>query len=414
MNLTSINLAIRAILKQKSRTILTILAISIGISAVIVVFAAGKGLDGLIKGQLESFGTGIIEIETKVPSASKTSNENAQGQALGITITTFKNKDLDAIEKDSNIVAAYGAIMGQELINYQDVSKKYTLMGIGYQAPVVDSTEVIKGRFFTKDEDISQSQVAVLGYGAWKKFFGDENPVGKSISIKGKKFRVLGVMEERGSAFFMNLDDQIFLPLNTMQKRILGVDHISFAVAKMKDPGKSKKTQEDLTYILREQHDITDPNKDDFAVNTMDEAQDMLGSIVDSVTMLLVALVCISLIVGGVGIMNIMYVSVAERTFEIGLRKSLGAKNQDILRQFLFEALFITLGGGVAGVIIGAIIAYFVKLAAVAYGFSWVYYVSPGSIILAVGFSLTVGLVFGLYPAKKAASLDPMVALRKE
>lgn len=407
-------LAIKAVLNRKVRALLTILAISIGISAVIIVYSAGYGLKGLISKELETFGTDIIEIETKVPNTSKTSNENASSQAQGLIITTFKNKDIEAIRKNSNISFVYGAIMGQEVVNYESEMKKFFLMGIGYEAPDVDGTKLEKGRFFSKEEENGLSQVAVLGYGSWKKLFNENDPVGKSISIKGKKFRVIGVLEERGSAFFMNLDDQIFIPIKTMQKRILGVDYITFAVAKMKNNLKSKQTQEELTYALREQHDITDPNKDDFAVNTMDEAEQIFGKIIGSITTLLIALVGISLVVGGVGIMNIMYVSVAERTFEIGLRKSLGAKAKDILLQFLSEALIITVSGGIVGVIIGAILAFVIKLLAVYYGFSWKYYISPQSIIVAVGFSIIVGLIFGLYPAKKAANLDPIVALRKD
>ena len=411
---TIFQLALKSLLKQKTRAILTILAISIGISAVIVVFAAGHGLNGMIQGELDTFGTDFIEVEVKVPSVGKTSNENASGMAEGITITTFKNKDLDAIKKNNNIGAIYGAVMGQEAVTYEDVLKKMFLFGVSSEAPEVDGSKILKGRFFTEEEEKSISQVAVLGYKAWHDFFGDENPVGKSISIKGKKFKVVGVMEERGAVFMMDLDSTIYLPLETMQKRILGTDYISFAVAKMKDVSLSKKTQEDLTYIMREQHDITDPDKDDFAVTTMQEAQDMMSSILGGITALLVALVCISLLVGGVGIMNIMYVSVTERTFEIGLRKSVGAKSKTILWQFLFEAIIITLGGGVVGVIVGAILAFIIKVLAVNYGLSWTYYISPMSILIAVGFSMFIGFVFGLYPARKAARMNPIEALRKE
>ena len=409
-----LSLAWQALKKQKTRSILTILTISIGIASVIMIFAAGAGLQGFVSGQLDTFGTGIIEIETKVPSTNKTSSDNAQGQALGITITTFKNKDLEKMDKDPNITAIYGAVMGQEVVSYQDILKKVFLQGVSYSAPDVDATKIALGRFYTKEEEQSLSQVAVLGHNVWKKFFGDENPVGKSISIKGKKFKVVGVAAERGSAFFMNLDDNIYLPLETMQKRILGTDYISFAVAKMKDPSLGKETQESLTEIMREAHGITDPNKDDFAVNTMDEAQQMFDKIIGSITTLLVALVCISLVVGGVGIMNIMYVSVAERTFEIGLRKAVGARSAGILYQFLAEAVLITLGGGVVGVIIGAILAYLVKVAAVSYGLSWVYYISLKSIIVSVTFSALIGILFGIYPAKKAARLNPIEALRRE
>lgn len=403
-------LAIQAIKKNRVRSVLTMLTISIGIAAVVMIFAAGSGLRGFVANEIATFGTDIIEIEIKVPNVGKTSSENAQGQALGITITTFKNNDLDAIRKDENITAIYGAVMGQEAVGYHEELKKMMLIGVSYEAPEVDSTEVASGRFFSREEENGLAQIAVLGFGAKNKLFGDGEAVGESISIKGKKYRVVGVMAERGSAFFMNLDDIIYLPLKTMQKRLLGIDHITFAVAKMKDGSLGKQTQERLNGIMREQHDITDPIKDDFAVNTMDEAQDMMGNIISSITSLLVALVCISLVVGGVGIMNIMYVSVAERTFEIGLRKAVGAKRKDILWQFLSEALLITLGGGIIGVILGAVLAFIVKLLAVNYGLTWTYHISFASILVAVGFSVFVGLVFGIYPARKAARLEAIVA----
>jgi len=409
-----IELAINAIKKQKVRTILTMLAISVGISAVIMVFAAGHGLRGMVSSQLESFGTDIIQIEVKAPNTGKTSSANATSQAQGLVISTFKNKDVEAIKKHPNISYTYGSVMGQEVINYREIIKKFFLMGVGSEMPNVDGTQMELGRFFTNEEEKSLSQVAVLGYGVWQDLFDGEDPIGDSIKIKGKKFKVVGVVEEKGSAFFMSLDDMIYIPLETMQKKLLGTDYISFAVAKMKDGSRAEQTQEDLIMIMREEHDITDPNKDDFSVNTMDEAEEIFDTVIGSITTLLVALVCISLVVGGVGIMNIMYVSVAERTFEIGLRKSLGAKNKDVLRQFLFESIIITLSGGILGVIIGAFLALMVTLVARSYGFEWSYYISFSSIIIAVGFSMLIGLIFGMYPARQAAQLDPITALRKE
>lgn len=403
-----------SLLKNKTRSFLTMLAVSIGIAAVIVVFSAGDGLDYLLRSQLEIFGTDIIEVEVKVPNVGKTSSENAQGMAQGITITTFKNSDIEAIKKHKNIVAGYGATMSQEAVRYENKLKKFFFMGVSAEAPEVDNTEVAEGRFFTEEEDGSLAPVAVLGHEAAKELFEDQDPINKIIDVKGKKFRVVGVMEERGSVFFMNMDDMIYVPLRTLQKRILGIDYVSFAVFKLKDTSLAKETQVELTEIMRDEHDITDPNKDDFAVNTMDEAQEMFDSIIGSTTLLLVAIVCISLLVGGVGIMNIMYVSVAERTFEIGLRKALGARRANILWQFLSESVVITFLGGIMGVIWGALAALLVYLLATGSGLEWIYSVSPFSIFLSVGFSIVVGIIFGLYPARKAANLDPIAALRKE
>jgi putative ABC transport system permease protein len=280
--------------------------------------------------------------------------------------------------------------------------------------PEVEKFNLVEGRMFTKDEEDSLSQVAVLGSSVKDKLFGDDTAAGKTIYIKGKPFRITGTALKRGASFGMDMDNMIILPTKTMQKRILGIDYVRNIIAKMKDKNASKQTVEDLTFILRENHDITDPNKDDFTINTMEEAVSILGSVVSGITFLLVALVCISLIVGGVGIMNIMYVSVSERVFEIGLRKALGAKSKDILWQFLFESVLLTSIGGIAGVIIGALLALVVYFVAIANNFNWVYSVPFYSIILSVGFSACIGIIFGLYPAKKAAQLNPIDALRKE
>jgi len=407
------SIATKALWKQKLRSLLTILAISIGIAAVIMVFSAGRGLTSFVTSEIETFGSGIIQIEIKVPNTGKTSSENAQGIAQGISITTFKNKDVEAIRQHPNISHVYGAVLSQEPLNYEDTFKKSLIMGTGFEVDVVSNYEPLFGRFYTEEEEKSRAQVAVLGYKIWKDIFIDEDPTGKRITIDGKKFRIIGVAKEKGSAFFFDLDNIVYIPVTTVQEKMLGTDYVTYATSKMLDPSKGISTQEDIIEIMRDQHDITDPDKDDFSVSTMDEAEEILGSIIESITILLIALVCISLIVGGVGIMNIMYVSVAERTFEIGLRKSLGAKNRNILNQFLLESVIITFFGGIFGIIIGALLSYLVALIATNSGFTWVFSIPAGSIILAVSFSLFVGLLFGLYPAKKAANLNPIEALRK-
>ncbi|MBU0546421.1 ABC transporter permease [Patescibacteria group bacterium] len=415
MNLsTTIKLSVDTLRRQKLRSVLTILGIAVGISIVIAIMAAGRGLDYLIIGELDAFGPNTISIEVKVPSVKKTSNENAIGQAQGITITTLKEKDLDDISKHPNIEGAYGWLMGQEIVSYGGLTKKVLLAGEGYQMMDVEKFEISEGRMYTKEDEDSLSQVVVLGTGVKEKFFGDDTAVGKIVRIKGKPFRVIGTAAKRGVVFFMNMDDMVYLPVKTLQKRILGIDYFSAVVAKMKDKSLSAETVEELNELIRENHNITDPNKDDFAINTMEEAAQMLGTVVGGITFLLVALVCISLLVGGVGIMNIMYVSVAERTFEIGLRKSLGARKSDIMWQFLSEAIIVTITGGIVGVVLGAVLTLIIYLAATYYNLSWIYSIPLSSILLSITFSAVIGLVFGLYPARKAANLNPIEALRRE
>lgn len=407
-------MAYTALKTQKTRTVLTILGVSIGIAVVIAIMAAGRGLDRMVMSQLEVYSPNTITVEVKVPSTKKTSNENAMGQATGITITTLKDRDLEDVRKHKNVEAAYGLVMGQAIVKYQNENKTSLLMGEGYNLQEVEKFELDSGRLFTKEEEDSLAQVAVLGYAMKDLLFGEDDPVGKTVYIKGKPFRVVGLAKKRGAVFGFDMDKMIFLPTKTMQKRILGIDYMLQIVAKVKDREKIKETVAEIEEIIRDNHDITDPNKDDFAVNTMEEAATMLSTVVNGLTLLLVALVCVSLLVGGVGIMNIMYVSVTERTFEIGLRKAVGAKNKDILWQFLSEAVLLTVSGGFFGIILGAVLALIIYLVAVSYNFVWVYVIPVSSIILAVGFSAVIGLIFGIYPAKKAANLNPIEALRKE
>lgn len=414
MKTIPVQLAITALKSKILRTSLTILGISIGIAVVIAIMAAGRGLDFMVMSELDMYSPNMINVEIKVPNVSKTSNENAMGQASGITITTLKHSDLKDIAKHSNIDAAYGWITGQEIVSYQGQTKKVMLFGEGYQMPAVEKFELTEGRMYTKEEEDSLAQVVILGSKTKDQLFGDNLAVGKVVRIKGKPFKVVGVAAERGTAFFIDMDSVVIIPAKTMQKRILGIDHYSAIMARMKDRSLSAQTVEDLTWIMRENHNITDPNKDDFAVNTMEEASEMLGNVVSGIVFLLVALVCISLVVGGVGIMNIMYVSVSERTFEIGLRKALGAKKADIMWQFLAEAVVLTIIGSVVGVILGAILAFIIYFVAISYGLAWIFSIPISSIVLAISFSGFIGLLFGLYPAKKAAALDPITALRKE
>ena len=414
IRLNNIKLAYESLKRQKKRTILTMLAISIGISAVITIMAAGQGMQRFVLGQFDIFDPRSISIETKVPTSKKNSSDGAIAQASGIVITTMRDEDIEEISKHPNISVAYGIVIGQEIASYNGFNQKTTIWGEGAGAAEVEVLKFSEGRFYTKEEEDSLASVVVLGAKVKENLFGDESAVGKNIYIGGKPFRVIGSQAPRGAAFFFDLDTVIYMPCKTMQKKLLGVDYVRQIIANMKDVNKADQTVEDLSVILRENHSITDPDRDDFVINTTVDALDSLKTVTDGVTLLLVALVCISLLVGGVGIMNIMYVSVAERTFEIGLRKSLGAKKSDVLTQFLSEAVLVTLGGGIVGIIFGSIFAYIIYILATRFGFKWVYIISLQSILLSVGFSATIGLIFGLYPARRAANLNPIDALRKE
>jgi len=410
----SIYLAIDALKKNKGRTLLTVLGIVIGITAVIAVLSTGQAIKSLILGEVEAFGSNYMQIEVKTPSTSQTSSENSFSMVGGSVITTLKEADGEALLKLSNVDQFYAGIMGQEIVSRGNEFKKAMLFGTNAAFIDIDSSEVKFGRFFTENENQSLSKVVVLGYKLNEKLFGDDNAVGQNIKISNQQFQVVGVLKEKGASFSLDMDNMAFLPLRTLQKRILGVDYVSYILVQMKDKSLSEYTALDATATIRERHKITDPDKDDFAIMTMDQAMEMLDTIIYGIQILLVALGSISLIVGGVGIMNIMYVSVSERTYEIGLRKSLGANKQDILWQFLFEAIFLTLTGGIIGIALGVSISWLVSVIATAIGFEWQFGVSWFGLFIAVFMSMGVGLIFGLYPAKQAAEKSPIEALRQE
>jgi len=404
-----IQLAYRSIMRQKLRTVLTILAISIGIASVITIISAGKGLEGLVMSELDIYNPNSINIEVKIPGKG-----GSNSMAGGVTITTLKNSDLEEIDKHQNLELSYGYVVGQEVIKYQGESKMVNLFGYGANADKIEKFNFSEGRFYNNHEEDSLAQVLVLGAGVKEKLFGQDYAVDKKVYIRGQAYKIVGVLAKKGASFGFDYDNLVYIPTKTIQKKFLGTDYVMGIMTKVIDMEKIDTTKKDIELLLRERHDITDPDKDDFRVITMDEIQEMVTIIFGGITLLLIALVCVSLLVGGVGITNIMYVSVVERTFEIGLRKAVGAKKNNILWQFLIETVFLTFSGGILGIIFGILLSYIIYCVAINYGLNWIFSIPFYSIILAIGFSTIVGLFFGIYPAKKAAQLDPIEALRKE
>jgi len=403
--ISSIQSAIGALFIRKGRATLTILGIVIGIALVIIVMSVGNAIRSFILSQIESFGSDVVNVEVRVPGTENT---------VGIAVTTLKASDGEAIGQLPDFSATYSGVINQAVVAANGVTKKSMLFGVSADYPYVDSLPIESGRFFTNQEDLGISRVALIGSSVRESFFPDTDAVGEYIRINGANYRVLGVIGPRGSAGFFDRDSIVFLPLRTLQKLIAGVDHVSFISGKLVNPTKSAEAKIAIEELMRERHRISDPEKDDFVVRTVDEAQELVGGIIAGIQILLVALASISLVVGGIGIMNIMYVSVSERTFEIGLRKAIGARNKDILMQFLIEAIVVTILGGVIGIILGVGVSYIVSLVAQHQGFAWKFVISPQSLLLSVGFSVAVGLLFGLYPARKASKLEPIVALRYE
>ncbi|MEA3464252.1 MAG: ABC transporter permease [Patescibacteria group bacterium] len=424
---STIQISLRAMRANKIRTGLTVIGMVIGIASVIIVFSAGEGINGLILGQIESFGgSDMIETEIKVPSSKKGGGGEMQAGmniVIGVPVTTLNLDDMKDINKLPNIKKSYAGIMGQEQVSYSNEFKKALLFGVTANFIDIDQSEIDQGRFFTDAEDKSLASVAILGYKIKDELFGDSDPIGRSIKIRKKKFRVIGVLEERGAVMTLDFDDFVYVPVRTLQKKIMGIDHVLFMMHQVEDIVLIDDTQEEIRYILRENHNLPHPEeattwmgmpKDDFRVVLMTESMEIMSVVAGAITLLLLAIVAISLIVGGVGILNIMYVVVSERTAEIGLRKAVGARYKDIMLQFLIEAILITIAGGIIGIIFGAAVSFLISWGANYYGLDWRFVIPVKAFVVALGFSAFFGIVFGVYPARKAARMEPVEALRKE
>ncbi|HZJ40780.1 MAG TPA: ABC transporter permease [Candidatus Saccharimonadales bacterium] len=410
--LNAIQQALKALLANKGRTFLTTLGIMIGIATVILVLSAGAGFRALINDQIDTYGTNTLYVQTKVPSNNK--NRSPRDEiSSGITITSFKQRDLDDIKKLPNVVNDYGMVLGQAAAVYRNNHKTSVYIGASAAMFEIDRNKLKSGRFFSAAEDSSGAQVVILGDKIASDLFKQDDPLGKILRIGSLNFQVIGIYEPSGGLGGGN-DDYLLIPLNTAQKKMLGINYLLQGVVQIADNNLSDLTSADIASVMRRNHNITDPNKEDFEVMTQAQLMDIINTIFDSITILLIAIAAISLIVGGVGIMNIMYVVVTERTAEIGLRKALGAKNSNILQEFLVEAVIVTIMGGIIGILFGAFLTWVLTTVAVANGLAWNFVLPLYAIGIGFSVSAIIGISFGVLPAVNASKMDPIEALRHE
>jgi putative ABC transport system permease protein len=407
--------AVEALSRSKKRTALSLIGVVIGVFAVFVVLSLGNAVRQFISGQIETFGADILQVEVKVPDTDKLSGGNTQGRTQ---VTTLTADDADAIAKLANVRAVYAGMIGQERAAYQEKNKRVFLFGVGPGAPDVDAgLDLEAGRFFAPEEDGASDKVVVLGSKVKTSLFGDRSDteiLGEKVTIGSERYRVIGIFAPRGAAGFFDLDSLVYLPISTLQKRIMGIKHVQMISIRMTDTTKEKTTIADIEALLRTRHEIRDVKKDDFSVTSTEEAKALVGTTLDALTWLLLALTAISLVVGGVGVMNVLYVSVAERTGEIGLRKAVGATQQAVLTQFMIEALLVTLIGGGLGILLG-IGTTFAALAVAAHlGYTVTGVLTAETFLISILFAFLVGMVFGFAPALRASRLSPIEALRKD
>lgn len=404
----------RALAANKARTILTTLGIMIGIATVILVLSAGAGFRQLINNEVASYGTNTLYVQTKIPSNSKSLAASHQSSAnSGVVITTLNQRDLDSINRLPNVTGSYGLVMGQATASYRNNQKSAVYIGASASRFKIDQSTLKSGRFYTEEEDNGGAQVVILGNKIASELFKQDDPVGKLLRIGSSNFQVIGVYNPSSGLGGGN-DDYLFVPLNTAQKKMLGINYLVEAVVQVANLDLSDVTAANISSAVRYNHNITDPIKDDFEVTTQAQIMDIFNTIFNSVTILLIAIAAISLIVGGVGIMNVMYVVVTERTAEIGLKKALGAKRRDILWEFLIESILVTLLGGAVGILFGALLTWILTSVAIAYGLAWQFVLPMYAIGIGFGVSAVIGIGFGVFPAVNAAKMDPIEALSHE
>lgn len=419
-SLSVIKLVIKNLLARKGRTFLTILGITIGVAGVIIIISLGAGAQSLILGQVTKLGSNLLYVQP-----GKTADSGAP--IPGLVITSLVNNDAVALRNKNQVpyaTAVNATVQGSATVVWENKTVDATFMGTDDEYSKVTNFTMASGQFFTAAEDAGGANVVVIGSETSKQLFGDSgvNPIGQIIKVKssvadkagGVPLRVIGVVAPRGSSFFQNSDELIFMPLSIGQQQILGIHYLQSISIKVDDASHIDSTIASINTILKQQHHILNDIDIDFTIRNQEDAVKILSTITNALSLFLVAMAAISLVVGGIGILNIMMVTVAERTREIGLRKAVGATNKAVRNQFLLEAVLLTSLGGFIGIILGVIISYLISLLMKYLGYDWAFVVSGGSIILSVGVSILTGVVFGLFPAIKASKLNPIDALRYE
>lgn len=397
--------------RSKARSFLTMLGIMIGVMSVIIVMSVGAGAQSLIINQVKGLGSNLVAV---LPGASE--DDGPPASALGIVVTTLTYEDGQAILRDAcpciEDLSVY--VTGNEVITRGEYTTRGNYTGTSAAYIRVEDTEVEEGRFFSDEEEQGYADVAVLGSGMKDELFPSEDAIGKRIRIGKVNFTVIGVMKKRGVSGFQNQDNQLFIPVSTAQKLLLGINHVNFMRMKVDGSENVSAAMEDVRAVLRDRHDIKPDETSDFSVRSMAQGLDAITNITNALKFFLVAIASIALVVGGFGIMNIMLATVQERTREIGLRKAVGATSRQITFQFLIESVVITFIGGTIGIILGAFISILVGTIAQRMGYSWDLVITFSSIALGWGVSVGIGLLFGILPARRASKLDAIEALRYE
>jgi putative ABC transport system permease protein len=401
----TLRVALKAIRRNKVRSTLTMLGVIIGVASVIAMIALGSGARASIDEQIESQGTTLIYL------SSGSWNRGGGGVRGGSgTTTTLTMDDAVAVSQMTGVAQWTPVVRGRAQVVAGNQNWNTSVEGGDEDYIVIRNWPLASGEEFSARDVLVAEKVAILGQTVAKTLFPDSDPIGQIIRVKNLPFRVLGVLTAKGqNQWGQDQDDLIIAPYTTVQKKLLGITYIQQVVLSATSSDNVEPAAVDITKLMRQRHKIMDPTDDDFTVRTVAEMAATRTQMADTMTMLLMSVASVSLLVGGIGIMNIMLVSVTERTREIGLRMAVGARTRDILRQFLAEAVSLSIVGGAIGVVLGLTVSRLLTS-----GLGWPTLITPSSILVAFAFAGAVGIFFGFYPARKAAELDPIEALRYE
>jgi putative ABC transport system permease protein len=396
---------------NRSRSSLTILGIVIGITAIMLVVSLGAGAQNLILGEVQGLGTNTIAV---IPGREPTGPTDVSA----LYSDSLKQKDLAALENKANVPdlkSIMPTVIGASSASYGSNAYQVTIFGATELMADIFDLQPAEGQFFDSSDVLSLSSNVVIGADVATHLFDTQDPLGQNIKIKGRNFRVAAILPKSGGGSLFNFDSMVIMPYTTAQTYVTGQKYFSRLIIQANTDAEVPVTAADIRLTLEESHNITDPTKDDFTVQTQADLASRLSTITSALTWFLVAVASIALFVGGVGIMNIMLVSVTERTREIGLRKALGARDRDILAQFLLEAVLLTLIGGVIGIIMGTGLAFIIAFALSHFlALNWQFIFPWTGAILGLSVSGAIGLIFGGYPAHQASKKSPIEALRYE
>ena len=412
-------MTIRSLLSRKGRSFLTMLGIVIGVAGVIIIISLGAGAQSLVLGQVNKLGSNLLSVQP-----GKSDPKGPPAQVFGVVVTTLVESDAEALRSVPHAAAVNAVVRGVGTAVWQNKSTDTSFIGADYGYAKVVNFTMRSGEFIDEIANKGGTKVAVLGSKVAEALFGGTgvDPIGQVIKVRsnsqkdagGIPLRVVGVIEKRGTAFFQDQDDQIFVPLSIAQGELLGIHYLQAINIKVDSSINIDQTISDVTSVLKQRHHILTDDDIDFTVRNQAAAVDILKTITNALSLFLTSMAAIALAVGGIGILNIMLATVAERTREIGLRKAVGATNAMVMRQFLLEAGTLTFIGGAIGIVVGIILSYLMAVLMHYLGFDWDFVVSISSVLVAVGVSVLTGVVFGLYPSWKASKLNPIDALRYE